>query len=96
MAEEAPAALAAMVTPDAAPVHLTFVAEALGKAPAGHAVPALVKLLAHESRLVLEGAIMGAAHHATDPGIRAGLESIVALHRDWLGNFAADVLAEEP
>lgn len=40
---------------------LTFAAEALGRSPAEVAVPCLLKLLEHESPLVREGAIYGAA-----------------------------------
>lgn len=75
---------------------LTLVAEALGKAPAEHAIPALVKLLAHADRAVVEGAIMGSAHHACDASIRAALEAVAArFGGDWLGDFAAGVLAED-
>lgn len=55
---------------------LTFAAEAAGVLESRFALPLLLPLLAHESPLVREGAVLGLAKHCAAPGVFEALEHL--------------------
>ena len=59
-----------------APADLTFAAEALGQIKAASTVSTLIRLLAHPSPIVREGAIYGLALHLEDDRVPAKLLSV--------------------
>jgi hypothetical protein len=59
------------------PAQMTYAAEALGSAPTSVAAPCLLRLLAHSSSLVREGAVYGLEPHLKYPGVRTRLQELV-------------------
>jgi len=57
-------------------IHLTYIAEDLGKAPSEYAVPWLLELLHHTKVIVREGALYGLENHLEVPGV---LEAVIKI-----------------
>jgi len=84
-------------------IHLTYIAEDLGKVPSEYAVPWLLELLYHTKVIVREGALYGLESHLEVPGVLEAVakisfddpsESIRELAREIIGGHLFDELID--